>query len=70
MENYLNDLEITRNKLMIAMMTEPTSLAISELEPNVSHGSELEVVLMEMKAITTIYNQVEKNLRNEKKGSQ
>ena len=53
--NYEMDLATARDKFSIAMSTEPTPEAIKNLESEVSNGTKLEVVLMEMHAITMRY---------------
>ena len=48
------------------MTTESTPEVISQLEPEVSHGTEHEVVLMKMRAITTRYVKEGKKERRRK----
>ena len=61
LENYQADLETSRDRFGIAFSTEPSTDDIHMLEPNVSKGTGLEVVLMEIRAKTTNYVREERD---------
>ena len=57
---YLDQVEESKVQLAIAMSLEPSEEEINFLESDVTKGTELEVILMELKDITIRYNSVKK----------
>ena len=64
--DYLNENEKSKEELAIAMPFEPTIDTIHELEFNVRKGTELEIILMDLKYITTKYNKERVKKKNDK----
>ena len=69
LSNYELDLAIVRDKFSIAMSTDPISEAINSLASEVNNDTELEVVLMEIHAVTTRHVKERNKKREDEKGN-
>ena len=66
LDNYQAQLEAARDRFDIALTVEPTAEEISNLENDVSDATVIEVILMEMRTITSKYAK-RKNMSKMKK---
>ena len=57
---YIDQVEEAKLKIALAMSVEPTFEGINSLESEVTKGTELEIILLELKDITIKYTKAQK----------